>query len=368
MNHIPTIAFTGGPCAGKSTAIAYLQQKLADYGFTVITITEAATEFILAGLKIGDKLLTNKNFQDQLLAFTLAKENIMKHATSLLRTEKKVILCDRGLPDSAAYLPRRQFEGLLETHGQTMVEARDGRYDGVIFLHSLAVDKPELYTLANNTARTETADQARRADRRTLKAWTGHPHLRIIGNEADWDSKLNQILRATCRVLGIPAPLEIERKFKVVGFNPKTIPHAVRVHIIQHYLKTGQANLEERIRARGQGGDYLYFHTLKQELRKGVRTEIERQVTYREYRRLRQRVDPKYAPIEKDRYCFPYAKQYFEFDRYINPLGFDILEIELTDEHEDVAFPDFLRHKVKEVTGDPTYSNKSIARRLAKSV
>ncbi len=368
MNHIPVIALSGGPCAGKSTAITHLQQRLSDYGFTVITIAEAATEFILAGLKPGENLLTSEDFQDQLIAYALAKEDIIKHAAGLLRAKKAVILCDRGLPDGAAYLPRRQFEKLLRKHHQTMVEARDGRYDGVIFLHSLAVDKPELYTLANNTARTETVQQARQLNQRTLRAWTGHPHLRQIGNEADWDGKLNQILRATCRVLGIPAPLEIERKFKVVGFNPKLIPHAVRVHIIQHYLRTAQSGLlEERIRARGQGKNYLYFHTQKQELRKGVRLEHERQITHDEYLEYRQRLDPVYATIEKMRYCFPYHGQYFEFDHYIAPLGFDILEIELTDENDVVTLPNFLKGKAEEVTGNSDYSNKSIARQLAKS-
>jgi len=50
------ICFTGGPCAGKTTAIASVSEKLREIGFTVFVVPEAATLIFSGG---GDLDLTN---------------------------------------------------------------------------------------------------------------------------------------------------------------------------------------------------------------------------------------------------------------------------------------------------------------------
>ena len=48
--HITKIVITGGPCAGKSTALTWIQAEYTKKGYSVIFVPESATELILAGL------------------------------------------------------------------------------------------------------------------------------------------------------------------------------------------------------------------------------------------------------------------------------------------------------------------------------
>jgi CYTH domain-containing protein/predicted ATPase len=364
QNSIPVIGITGGPCGGKTTVLSFLQQKLTDLGFTVITVTEAATEFILSGLKPGP--LDVGNFQRQILKHIIAKEDRWKEAAALIQTEKKVIICDRGVADAAAYTSPQEFDLMLGELGYNLVELRDKRYDAIVFLRSVAVDAPDVYTCINNVARRESIEEARALDARTLAAWTGHPHLRIIDNSTGIDGKLNRVFQAVCRVLGIPAPLEIERKYLVSRCDLNLLPRPVQqVHIVQYYLKSENPGDIERIRARGQSGGHTYYHTVKRDIRPGVRTEIERQITQTEYFTFLRRADPVFGKIDKTRYCFVSQNQYFELDSFQNPQGLTLLELELTDENDQISLPEFLRDYVRDVTDDPQYSNKEIARQIA---
>lgn len=363
----PIIVVTGGPCGGKTTVLSALPQKLADLGFTVITVAEAATEFILSGLRPG--LLDVSSFQRQILKHIIEKEDRWKEAASLIPTDKKVIICDRGVADAAAYASPQEFDLMLGELGYNIVDLRDKRYDAVVFLRSVAFDAPDVYTCLNNVARRESVEEARALDGRTLAAWTGQPHLRVIDNSTDMNGKINRVLQAVCRVLGIPAPLEIERKYVVSRCDINLIPRPVqRVHIVQYYLKNENPGDIERIRKRGQGGGHTYYHTVKRDLRSGVRTEIERQITEAEYYTLLRRADPAFGKIDKERYCFVSENQYFELDFFLNPEGLMLLELELTDENDTISLPKFLQGCVMDVTDDPQYSNKEIARRITKRV
>jgi CYTH domain-containing protein/predicted ATPase len=359
------IGLTGGPCAAKSTALAFLKQKLSDLGFAVITVPEAATELIQSG--ITPELLGVSNFQRVILPYILEKEERWKCAANLMPEDKKiVIICDRGVIDVAAYTSAHDFDLMLGEFGYNIVELRDKRYDGIVFLRSVAVDLPEVYTRINNTARKETIEEARALDGRTLEAWTGHPHIHIIDNSKSIEQKLHRVFHAVCRVLGIPAPLEIEQKFLVSQCDLTRMPHpAQQVQIDQYYLKSKNHGDTERIRARGQGGGYTYYHTVKRDLRPGVRTEIERQITRAEYFTLLRQADPAFGKIEKMRYCFVSENQYFELDVFKNPPGLIVLELELTEENDTISLPEFLRVHLTDVTDNPMYSNKEIARTIA---
>lgn len=358
---IHTIAITGGPCAGKTTAINYLQRKLEDFGFTVIVVSEVATELINSGLT--PKRIQRIDFQRELLDHMIEKENRWKRLAASMDTDKVVILCDRGAVEIAAYTSQEEYDEVLRDSGHNVTGIRDGRYDAVIFLNSVAVDAPSFYTCENNTARTESLEEARQLNARTLEVWVGHPHLRVIDNSTDLQGKLKRILQAVCRSIGIPDPLEIERKFLVSGNNiVANLPKPVQsVEIIQHYLRN-TSRAKERVRARGQNGDFIYFHTIKQDIRSGVRTEIERRIGIEEYTELLRRADTRLGVIRKVRYCFLWKNQYFELDVFENPNNLTLLEIELAEEGAKVILPDFMN--LVEVTNDPRFSNYQMARRL----
>ena len=49
-NIVHKIVITGGPCAGKTTAMSWIQNMFTDLGYQVIFVPECATEVISAGI------------------------------------------------------------------------------------------------------------------------------------------------------------------------------------------------------------------------------------------------------------------------------------------------------------------------------
>lgn len=74
-----------------------------------------------------------------------------------------------------------------------------------------------------------------------MAVWTGTPHLRIIDNSTDFDTKLKRLLKEVVAFLGIPKSLEIERKFLIeypdIEFL-NSIKTCRRIPITQAYLTT----------------------------------------------------------------------------------------------------------------------------------
>lgn len=360
---IPVIALTGGPCGGKSTILNILRQRLEDLGYAVFVVPETATDFINSG--ITPERLDSWKFQKQLLQHLIEREDRwIEAAQEADARQKKIVICDRGAPDSAAYMSSSAWAALLDKLGYSMVDLRDKRYAGAIFLRSVACDASHIYTRTNNLARKESLEEAEALDALTLSAWIGCPHLSVIDNSTDLDGKAFRTMQAVSRILGIPEPLEIERKYVVQGFDPASLPeHAQPVHIVQQYLGGMASDTVERVRARGQNGSYTYYHTIKSIVRDGVRTETERQIDRDAYEDLLKRADGTCFPVDKTRYCFVWENQYFELDCFNSPPGLMLLEIELTHEHQTVTLPPFLEGKVTDVTGMPHYDNFAIAQR-----
>lgn len=48
---IGKIVLTGGPCAGKTTALARIEEELTEKGYRVFIVSESATELIKGGIK-----------------------------------------------------------------------------------------------------------------------------------------------------------------------------------------------------------------------------------------------------------------------------------------------------------------------------
>jgi CYTH domain-containing protein len=356
----PVIAKTGGACGGKTTSINVTRQKMADRGWHGIIIPEAATEFRSHGLMVGKDIPVDL-FQEHLLEYIIERENRYKLAAEACHHPKKFILCDRGRMDAKAYMTPEGFEEMVKRRGYTIPFLRDEPYDAVLHLQSVAVDKPEFYTCDNNPARTETLEEAAALDPRTKNAWLGHPHFKVIDNSTNLEGKVNRVIQHLCRILGIPVPLEIERKYLVEmpSLADIRVPYQV-IDITQHYLETNEEGAEERVRARGQDGAFLYFKTVKRTVKSGVRMEIEEQINLDEYVRALRHQDPNTRPIRKERVCFLYDNQYFELDMF-RDFNLCLLEIELTEENEFVSLPPFVDIK-KEVTGEKAYSNASLAR------
>ena len=358
---ITKIVITGGPCAGKTTAMSWIQSNFTKLGYTVLFVPETATELITGGVAPWT-CGSNVEYQKCQMKLQLEKEKIFEQGAISMPVEKVLIVCDRGALDNKAYMTDLDFSCVLEALGCNEVELRDN-YDAVFHLVTAAKGAEQFYTTANNAARTETVEQAAALDDKLIAAWTGHPHLRIIDNATDFEDKLKRLIAEISSFLGEPEPYEIERKFlieypDVIAL--EKLPNCQRVEIIQTYL-TAPAGEESRVRQRGIDGNYIYFQTTKKKVTELKRVEVERRLSKDEYLRLLMDADPACRPIRKTRYCLTFDNQYFEIDVYPFWKNKAILEIELADESAEIRFPAQIK-VIGEVTDDDSYKNASLAR------
>jgi CYTH domain-containing protein/predicted ATPase len=358
MLNIPKIVVTGGPCSGKTTALAAIVQFCQDHGFYPVIIPEVATELINSGF---DR--TKPEFQEFILKKILFEDHLrVRAALQGHFPDRTVFIFDRGLLDGRAYVTEEGFAETLRKVELSLVDARD-RYAGVIFLDSAAVGAEEFYTLANNTARNESLEEARDLNERTLCAWMGTPHFKQITNHTGrgFDEKITECLKALARILGVPIPLENERKFNIKKFDIDTLPlHAAPIDIVQTYLvgKTGQV---ERVRARGQHNRHLFFHTIKVALPNGGSHELDRMIDKDEYNDFLIRRDTTRSTLHKTRFCFQHTGQYCELDVFHgNRQGLVLLEVEVHGMTDEVDVPPFLGEYVEE-TGNYLFSNHYLA-------
>lgn len=360
MQKVTNIVLTGGPCAGKTTALAKITQYFTYRGFAVYTQPESATFFNQGGVNF----LTNDNAlffesEKQLLSFQLHTEACFRKMAE--KTEKPVIIIyDRGVMDIAAYMNGDTWQALLDEMGLNEVEVRDSRYDAVLHLCTAAKGAEMFYTCDNNSSRTENLEQAIVLDDKVIRAWTGHPHLRVIPNNGSFEDKLNAVIAEISGVLGVPEPIEMERKFlvEVVG----EIPDSREMEIFQTYL-TERDGAEPRVRKRGENGHFVYFLTTKKFITSNQRIEVERQITPSEYIDLMNSANPDKQTIHKLRRCFVWDNRYYELDTFISPkLSHCLLEIEDVAEDEAISFPPFLR-VIEEVTDNSDYYNSNISKR-----
>lgn len=357
---ITKIVITGGPCGGKSTAMSWVQNAFTQMGYTVLFVPETATELITGGVAPWT-CGTNADYQKCQLMLQLEKERVFEQAANTMDNENILIVCDRGTLDNKAYMKPEEFDEALSFLKTNEVELRDD-YDAVFHLVTAAKGAEEFYTTENNSARTETVEQAVALDDKTVAAWTGHPHLRVIDNSCSFEDKMKKLVAEISSFLGEPEPFEIERKYLIEYPDIDWLennPTCQRIEIIQTYLNSEDGD-EIRVRQRGIEGNYIYFQTIKKKVSGVKRVEIERRLSQSEYLKLLMNADTTKRQIRKTRYCLTYENQYFEIDVY--PFWHDraIMEIELSNENENIVFPEHIK-VIKEVTDDPSYKNASLA-------
>lgn len=355
---------TGGPCGGKSTALSTITQIFSERGYTVLVVAESATELILSGVH---PWTANR---EHIMAFEFAitqkqilKEDLYEEIIQTIPNDKIILIYDRGIIDAAAFVSDEDFTEILSKFGLRK-EIVFSRYNAVFHLVTAANGAAEFYTLENNVARSETPEQAIELDYKTIRAWTGHPHLRIIDNSTDFSGKISRLIAEVCSCLGEPIPIEDEKKYLIQYPDLELISNQVDVtclDIVQTYLCSENPDVERRIRQRGIGNTFTYYYTEKRNLSEGKRIEIEHKISEKEYLCLLLQADITLHQIIKKRYCFVFSNQYFELDIYPFDNNNAILEIELTSNNREVVLPSFI-NVIKDVTNDVDYKNYNLAK------
>lgn len=220
------IVFTGGPCGGKTTAIARLARRLESLGFAVYRVPEAAGLALTGGATLaGLEPAGLVDFEGALLDMVCGLEASFERLAEA-DGGAAVLLCDRGTMDVAAHLGPGEWERLLaRRRGRTAASLCEARYDAVVHLVSTAVDAPEAYRLEGNPARSAGLAWARELDRRCAAAWARHPRRIEIGSSrAGLDERLERVEEAVLDLLEErlpgPLPLRVLATAEPFGFGP----------------------------------------------------------------------------------------------------------------------------------------------------
>ena len=367
------IVLTGGPCAGKSSALSKLTEALEERGYRVFSVFEASTA-LSKGKICPSEMIPLNEYQGFIIDMQMANEAIFDGVTRYYDPDKVIIFYDRGIMDGAAYADKDVFANLLKSKNLTVSEAM-ARYDAVFHLVTAADGAEEHYKwnnpksgdVGNNAARRESPEEARILDKKTLNAWMGHPHLRVFDNSTTYDDKILRAVKEVFAMLGEPEPSEIERKYLIkmpTAEQIEALGCVSRAQIVQTYLKSHGNAAERRVRQRGTKEDgFSFYYTEKTEVSTGVRIENERKISKDEYLNLLSEADTSLHQISKTRYCFVYERQYFEMDVYPFCDEYAIVEIELNDINASIKLPplDF----IKDVTDDKRYRNSELAKSLS---
>jgi CYTH domain-containing protein/predicted ATPase len=353
---IKELAISGGPHSGKSSILPALVERLANHGWQVYAVPEWATALMASGVEPAGSPEAFLQFERSILMLHEASR-AQYRALALASGKPTVIVYDRAENDLAAYCGDEVFAELAAERSMTPLQYAQS-YDGVLFLRSTAVGVPELFSNDNNQHRSETVEEAAALDERLLHAWLD-AHLAVVDNSTDWDGKVSRALNETERLLGIPASLEIERKFLLP--TDTVLPEAVRTLVIeQRYLQLDN-DTEVRIRRRINGVVTEYFHTTKRTVSPGVREEIEVHLDAAEGLLQWDAACPVAGtrPVHKERSILLDGR-IWEADRFLSHPGLMIVEVELPGLDTELALPSWLTDAI-DVTTDTHYANRTLA-------
>ena len=356
------IVLTGGPAAGKTTLISrILKEFKQEDGWRVITIPETATELISGfGIKPFGNCMSMLKFQDFVIADQIHKEKLALWAAEVVPENDVLVIYDRALMDDKAYISDEEFAATLAGFdGRTEKTVLAG-YDAVLHLVTCAKGAEFAYDLGNE-ARTESIEYAREMDDRTLRAWSGHPNLRIIDNAINFEDKINRAIREIYRIVGQPEPMVRKRKYLISMPDMENLAEryaAVPIDMVQTYLCMTNPYIERRVRRQKHGGEYMYFYTEKHIRPDGTKWDTEKPITEKDYNRYLLEADPELQSVDKTKYRFVYDSCRFEIDVY--PFSADKAVMFRYSENDEAAIPPEIR-VIREVTGDPDYKNKQLA-------
>ena len=365
MPEIKKIVLTGGPCAGKTTALVKITEYFSGFGYKVFNVPEVPTIYSTAG---WNYLTPNRSLYYQgeraILETQLALENQFVRLAEVCK-KPVLIVCDRGTMDISAYIQPEEWDEITAMAGTSPNELLE-RYDAVLHLVSAADGAEQYYTTATNATRYEQANEeglqiARMLDKKIIKAWTGHPHLRVINNHDDFEAKLNRVLNEISKVVGLPQPPHEERVYRIAMTGE--IPECSESMITQTYL-VAEPGSEVRLRRREwSGGKVVNVHRSKKRISDTEVIETERQVDNNLYEQMLQQADPYRQTIRKRRQSFIWKGQFFQIDTFLSPVSdLIVMETKGVAEQETVNFPPFIK-VLEDVTGKRTYYNYNIALR-----
>lgn len=171
------IVLTGGPGGGKTTAADLYRREI---GEAVVIVRESATLLFSGGFPREDTPFARRAIQQ---AIYHVQRNLEDVQTA--RFPDRILLCDRGTVDGAAYWPGPS-DGFFAAVGSTHA-AELARYDAVLFFESAAVGGIGFEN--GNPARVESIAEAARLDRVLRTLWEPHPRFFFVPHNPSFIKK-----------------------------------------------------------------------------------------------------------------------------------------------------------------------------------
>lgn len=169
---------TGGPGGGKTTAADLFRREI---GERVVVVPESATLLFSGGFP--------RSFEPH--ARIAAQRAIYHVQTNLEDVQSalypdRILLCDRGTVDGAAYWPGEPveyFEAVGSSHERELA-----RYDAVLFFQTAAAGGMSVE--GGNPTRIETNAQAAELDTRLNVLWSKHPRFMVVPHNPSFVKKI----------------------------------------------------------------------------------------------------------------------------------------------------------------------------------
>lgn len=187
MKKIVKIVLTGGSCAGKTSAQKYLIENL-NSEMAILLIPEAASILLVNG--VDHNKITAYSFQKSIFSLQKKLESVFEKLAKEIN-QNVLIICDRGTCESKAFLSQMEWIRLLNANNTTF-ESELNSYSAVIYMPSVSIDYPELYS--NNSIRTYPISAAQKESKKIYNVWKEHKNFHTISNYINFDLKLEAVL------------------------------------------------------------------------------------------------------------------------------------------------------------------------------
>mmetsp|Transcript_7940 Transcript_7940/g.13739 ORF Transcript_7940/g.13739 Transcript_7940/m.13739 type:complete len:452 (+) Transcript_7940:1502-2857(+) len=282
-----------------------------------------------------------------------------------------------------AYCTPQAWSYVLNELGQSEAHLRDRRYDAVIHLVTAANGAEKFYTLeqaegAGASARTETLDEARQQDQKTVQAWVGHEHFYVLENNTNFERKINRAVDRVLKAIGEPVTGHCLRKIRLPYNKVSNIVEAANAAGVQQCqvfrCATTYISDSSRVRMRsdldGKGASF-YMQLFDEDMQSGRRRrQRETKIDSRDYiRQMKDAHNSGYNTVEKELVCFHWNGVIYEVNIFHWPEEVCILEVEAESHNEQIHVPSFLEAVgAQEVTHDRSYDTRAIARRASREM
>jgi len=348
------VLLTGGPGAGKSSAIAILRDRLSKRGFRVVVVPENATALLSNSDGFDPSWKGTSKVAELQRIFLQYQLDVEKAYSGIaqLGNKQAVMLFDRGVLDGRLFCTEEEWAQVLEGVGKTEEELL-GRYDMVVHVTSVAQGLPSQYDFgpgSSNPARYHTAEEAKEADALTTKIYEKHPQVRHVPNFADFSNKIACVLGIIEDALHVDGLAGKRQRVQLADDHLFHVLAGTRVdedvfvpgvevftHDISYSARQGSASECLRRRVALETGDELL------ELRVQHAELMTRRILNRTAYELLLEAQHDPVHVRKEAACFTWEGKYYELICY---TAGDSKRVCVLDQEVDSALPGWVKPKL----------------------